>query len=113
MSAIYQLGANGLEQLVPKEPNTKDFLVGSPMETNPTWTDYLEALDFVTESISGSTTKKIQTIRAMTPQTDVSTVRATCQLLGFDLDADIYQLSANSILKVVTQLSTFTEFAAG
>lgn len=112
MSNIYQQGPDGIVQVVPREPSLADFLNNTPLEGNPAWTDYLEALDFIESNNAEQKIKKLQNVRMINSDTDESIVRLTCQLLGFDLSSDIYTLSAGGILKIATQLSAYSEHSS-
>lgn len=112
MAEIFQTDSDGnLVVLVPQQPAVQDFLVGTPLESNLTWTDLLEAFDHVMQGTVDTPIKQLTTIRKITRDTDEAILRQTCHMLGFDLSADYFKLSNNDILRIVSQLPLFAEHA--
>jgi len=76
---------------------------------NPVWSDFIDVGNYVLQANIDAPIEQLRDIRDISQATDPEIIRRTCRLLGFDVSNDVFNLNANTLLKVVSQLPYYPD----
>lgn len=84
-------------------------LLSEPLSGNQVWLDFVEAAQEVFGANVEGPLKQLEEIRYLKADTDISVLKLSAAMLGFDVSQDILEFSANSLLKIVPQLGYYPD----
>ena len=84
-------------------------LLSEPLHSNQIWIDFVDAAQQVFGMNIEGPLKQLEEIRYLKAGTDLSILKLSAAMLGFDVSQDILEFSANSLLKIVPQLGYYPD----
>lgn len=82
-------------------------LMTTALKNKQVWADLAEVFQQVVNDNINDPIKQLEYLRFLPPGTDVTILKQTARMLGFNVSQDILDFSSNSLLKVVTQLAMY------
>ena len=93
---------------VPQDAVIGDLL-SEPLRSNQIWLDFVAAAQSVFETNIEGPLKQLEEIRYLKEDTDISILRMSAAMLGFDIAQDVLEFSGNSLLKIVPMLGFYPD----